>query len=179
MKLYIYEDYDSRYPKLKGSDLSDRLMMDALGDYGIKNITILRTDKGRPYIRDCSDIYISASHSGNIFVCLIGDVPLGVDVQEERRVKSKEIALRFFSEKERTYVENEGSDGFFRLWTRKEAYSKLTGLGLEEIMKKTPVLERENVIFSDFRLDNGMYCSCCMLKEENRQKYDIQIFDRK
>ena len=87
-------------------------------------------------------------------------------------------SLRFFS----AYVaEDDSGSRFFTLWTRKEAYSKYTGLGMEQIMKKEPVPDDREVLFTDLRLEDGCYCSICSERiEEGGQKPDeIQISYRK
>lgn len=109
------------------------------------------------------EIHVSASHSGRYFLCLVSDSPVGVDVQQERRTAAEKISARYFTDREQQYVRKNGDDGFFRLWTRKEAYSKYTGLGMEEIMKGTEVVGRDDVEFFDFQLEKGIYCSCCMM----------------
>ena len=70
---------------------------------------------------------------------------------------------------------DEGNSGFYKLWTRKEAYCKYTGLGLEQIMKREDVLEREDVSFRDLRLDDGCFCAICTGTEEGDASDEIQI----
>ena len=117
---------------------------------------------GKPFIKGREALFISASHSGEYFVCAISDAPVGIDVQEEREGRLSRISKRYFSAEEQAYVKERGEAGFFSLWTRKEAYAKYTGRGLEEIMKGTSVLGREDVDFVDFQIEKGIYCSCCV-----------------
>lgn len=165
MELYIFENYKEIFPEVIGSELTDRLILKSLEMYGAEAGEVLRTDKGKPYIAD-TDINISVSHSGSCFVCLIASQPAGVDIQQERRAGTDKISRRYFTEEECDYVTSEGAKGFYRLWTRKEAYSKYTGRGLEEIIKGTPVLHRDDVDFFDFQLEKGLYCSCCTKKQK-------------
>lgn len=162
MKLYIYENYKEIFPVITGSELTDKLIMKSLQEYGVSADTVHRTEKGKPYVNQ--DVYFSVSHSGKHFVCLISDKPVGVDIQKERHVGMTKISNRYFCSEESEYINETGSEGFFLLWARKEAYSKYTGKGLEEIMKGTSVLNREDVEFFDFQLEKGLYCSCCIEK---------------
>ncbi len=167
MELYIYEDYRVMFPESSGRHLTDILIKDALRAYGIKDCKIMRTDKGKPYVEKSESSFqthISVSHSGPYFVCLISSDPVGVDVQEERHVNARKIGCRYFTCREREIIDRRGNDGFFFIWARKEAYSKYTGLGMEEIFKGTPVIDREDVEFVDFQLEKGVYCSCCRRK---------------
>lgn len=167
MEIRIYEDYRDMYPELKGRTLTDRLLSHALAEAGIPDSLILRTENGKPYVKNTAgrnkpDIYISASHSKNLFVCLIGDKPLGIDLQHGIKVKHEKIAGRYFAEDEAELVRRLGAPEFFKLWTRKEAFSKYTGNGLRDVMARTSVLNRNDVEFLDFQLERDIYCSCCI-----------------
>lgn len=160
MELYILENYKEFFPDLKGSELTDRLVISVLEEYGKKGVSIIRNKNGKPFT-DVPGLFISASHSGIYFACLVSDRPVGVDIQEERRINPNKIAGRYFTEREKKYIQKRGSKGFFELWTRKEAYSKYTGNGIKDIIAGISVIEREDVEFFDFQIGNGMYLSCC------------------
>lgn len=170
MELYIYEDYKDMFPEAGGRELTDMLIIHTLKEMGIRVDKVLRTEKGKPYVQraDCAfraqwegDVYISVSHSGAYFACLVSREPVGVDIQQHRRVKALKISRRYFTREETRYIEKNGEEGFFFIWARKEAYCKYTGRGMEEILKGTPVLGRGDVKFVDFQLEKGVYCSCC------------------
>ena len=170
MEIYIIENYKERYPLLKGSELTDKLTQDCLIEYGVETTQILRTPKGKPYIDLCKakkkatieNVEFSVSHSSSVFACIISDKAVGIDIQETRSASAEKIANRYFDNEEIKFIEDNGEKGFFIIWTRKEAYSKLTGKGLEEIMGGASVLNRTDVEFNDFMLGDGMYCSYCV-----------------
>jgi 4'-phosphopantetheinyl transferase len=76
------------------------------------------------------------SHSSNLAVYAIAkNRNLGIDVEHVRPdAAGEDIAARYFSARElsdlRTLPPESRADGFFRCWTRKEAYLKATGMGL-------------------------------------------------
>ena len=162
MELYLYEDYRECYPELSGGQLTERLICDAAEEYGIREPRVLRDERGKPYL-DGESVFLSVSHSGRYFVCVLDSVPVGIDIQQERKLK-KEIAHRYFTDRENRWIREHGESGFFKLWTRKEAYCKYLGTGLAEIIKGTDVLNRQDVEFMEFQLEKGMYCACCRKK---------------
>lgn len=166
MKIYIFENYRDFFPEKRGSELTDALMMKAIESEGIRGATIVRGERGKPLVKGAGELFVSVSHSGAYLVCALSELPVGIDVQEERGGNLGKITGRYFSEEEQAYVDERGRAGFFALWTRKEAYSKYTGRGLEEVMKGTSVLMRDDVDFTDFQIEKGVYCSCCVKKQK-------------
>jgi len=178
MKLHIINDYKSIYPQLRGKDLTDALIRDCLGR---EDAVIERTDKGKPYVRltdddPCGAPFISVSHSEDLFALLVSDREAGLDIQHTRNAKTNRIAARYFTAEEAEQAAADGaSNRFFEIWTRKEALSKYVGTGLEHIMQKEQVLDRDDVRFTDLRLEDGCFCSVCTGTEEGDQSDEIQI----
>jgi 4'-phosphopantetheinyl transferase len=97
------------------------------------------SEKGKPFLDTSSPetrVEFNVSHSGATALLVFArERDLGVDVEEIREnFDHKAIARRFFSEHEqRQLAELDPADryeGFFRCWTRKEAYIKAKGIGL-------------------------------------------------
>lgn len=174
MHLYVMEEYREYFPDIKGSELTDKLIKEAVLQYGFDDVKVCRTDKGKPYLKlpeSENELFVSVSHSKDVFACLLCDKPVGVDIQHERKANSQNISRRYFTKQEQEYVEKYGNEAFFRIWTRKEAYAKYTGRGLEEIIKGTCVMDRTDVEFTDFMLEEGLYCSCCIqVCNENKKE---------
>lgn len=85
-------------------------------------------ENGKPVYADRPDICFNLSHSGHYAVCLICNVPSGIDIEGDRTVPFR-VADRFFSDRERQWI-GESEERFFRIWTLKEAYSKAVGKGV-------------------------------------------------
>lgn len=96
-----------------------------------ENLNIQRTEEGKPFFTSpaAADIHFSISHSGGLWACILGDGPCGMDLQENRSCRQDAIAVRYFSDAEAEYVKQDGLFGFYRVWTRREALAKFTGLG--------------------------------------------------
>ena len=95
---------------------------------------------GKPFLSGwnaSSGLCFNLSHSAGLVVYAIAkERNLGIDVEHVRPESADEdIAKRFFSAREvsdlRTLPPEERVEGFFHCWTRKEAYLKATGLGLQ------------------------------------------------
>lgn len=105
--------------------------------------------QGKPYIADVPWHY-NLSHSGDYVALAVGDVPVGIDIQQMQPYGDS-LVRRFFSEEEaaaherfKVECKSECCDRtalFYTLWCRKEAYGKLKGTGLTEEVLKRNMLE--------------------------------------
>ena len=104
---------------------------------------IKTAEGGKPFFADGpgdDHIEFSVSNSGEYWVCAVSAEPCGIDVQVTSGNDWKAIARRWFMPEEQAYVEREGEEGFYRIWTRREAYGKMTGEGF---FGKIPALADE------------------------------------
>ena len=90
---------------------------------------------GKPMLEDPSAPYFNLSHSHELAVCGVAGQSLGVDVEYVRPMPDAlDIARHFFSPAEicalGTLPAYDLDAGFFRCWTRKEAFIKAIGFGL-------------------------------------------------
>ncbi len=101
--------------------------------YDPTSLNIRENCCGKPYISGPCPMHFNLSHSGNFVLCAISDLPVGCDIESDSR-KRRNIAERFFAEDEVRYLSvitdlKERDREFYRLWTLKESFQKLTGLG--------------------------------------------------
>lgn len=87
-----------------------------------------RTAGGKPYLPAYPEFHFSISHSADLVVCAVASIPVGVDIELPRNVRSG-IAERWFSRAEQTLLAQDSS-AFFDLWMAKEAVLKEIGCGL-------------------------------------------------
>lgn len=104
-----------------------------------KDILIGKTKLGKPMIKRPSNLNfdISISHSGSYLVIGICDNgKIGVDVELLKNIDFQ-VFRNFLSASEEIYI-NSGKkiiqklQNFYEIWTRKEAYSKALGIGLQK-----------------------------------------------
>lgn len=126
---------------------------------------IRRTDRGKPYFT--GGPCFSVSHTGQFWVCSMGSIPVGIDVQKTgRSLYWKKIAERYYTDDERAHVEKHGIESFFQIWTRKEAYAKYTGRGISKEFKTFSTLQSISPTFTDLFLEEDIKASCCMERKE-------------
>lgn len=163
-KLYIFK---TNAEKSALSSTAYSLLNELLErDFGIKNAKILKTNKGKPYLEGNDNIHFNISHTQGAVAIAFCDSETGVDIEHERPINPK-IAGRHFCDDEMIVVEksNNTNAELLKMWTRKEAYIKMSGEGLssglntfntldEKIAKKIKTFEIE-----------GFYISVCSEKE--------------
>lgn len=121
----------------------------------LKQLSFCQGACGKPDIEKLP-LHFNLSHSGRLAVCGISDQVLGVDIQEMRSGGHRRLWERFFTEEEKGLLRRCGSAEeeemlFYRFWTAKEAYGKLTGRGLsngegrESALLVSPWLEEQEL----------------------------------
>lgn len=107
-------------------------------------------EKGKPYLKEFSDIHFNMSHSGLWVVVAIADKNVGIDVEKIRKAPLG-VANRFFSEPEKNQLfaamnSEIQQDHFFTLWTLKESFLKALGKGLTKSLSSfTVTLDKNGV----------------------------------
>jgi 4'-phosphopantetheinyl transferase len=92
--------------------------------------------KGKPSVESAERIQFNTTHSGSLAVFAFTlDCEIGVDLEQIHSLRdAQSIADRFFCSEEAAEIMSlspgERDRGFFRCWTRKEAYIKAIGDGL-------------------------------------------------
>lgn len=90
-----------------------------------------RTERGKPYFPHRPDLHFSVSRSGGLSLCILGETPMGADI-ELVRPRSGGLPRYALSDREYGWYESRGSRwaDFYTLWTMKEARVKCTGEGI-------------------------------------------------
>lgn len=121
-----------------------RVKLSKLTGLGHGEITFTRNKYGKPALTHDADVQFNVSHSGD-WIALIagGKDEIGVDVEKIAPI-DLQIAERFFSPQENTYLAAQPADQqlntFYRLWTLKESYIKAIGMGLSMPLSSFAIL---------------------------------------
>jgi len=94
-------------------------------------VSVIRPRYQKPYLKDFPAVDISVSRSGGYWACAISEQKVGLDLQQETFVGTERITRRFLHEQEQRYLQMNPRD-FFKVWTAKESYVKLTGEGVTD-----------------------------------------------
>lgn len=88
-----------------------------------------------------SNIHFNLSHSGGYIAAVVADCPVGIDVETKSDLDGR-VAKRFFSGEEQQAIlaAEDPQLAFRRIWTRKEAYVKCTGTGIDGAIDRIPGL---------------------------------------
>jgi 4'-phosphopantetheinyl transferase len=136
-------------------------------DYDDVPIEIINNEDGKPCLVKNSDISVSISHSGACAIAVVSKMSVGVDIElMENRPDS--FVNTYFSLSEQQWIRKTDKNFVNRancLWTRKEAVSKLLGIGGALQFKSIPVLDDE----SNFNFESHLvqqYCLSLALEKE-------------
>ena len=126
-----------KFPKGKMQSLGVGLLLKkACDDAGLAHADerVAYGENGKPYLVDCPEIHFNLSHSGERVMCVVSPFEVGCDVEIIKGDRGR-LAERFFKPEESAWIKHFEtlelqSEAFYRLWTLKECYMKVTGRGL-------------------------------------------------
>lgn len=154
--------------------IAEYALRDYLGDNSVFNIDYEKN--GKPVVSNSKDIHISISHSGDIAVCTVSDLAVGCDIQVYDGFKN-DICQRCFFKSEIDFIFFDAQSrekNFYRIWALKEAYVKMTGIGIMgfgkteiQVNKKISVKYKGTEIpVSFFECDIPGYAAAICIGEE-------------
>ena len=103
------------------------------------------------------EIFFNLSHCKEAAVCVVSDQPVGIDVESIRAYKESLVNYTMNDEEIAQIKSAEDPAAFFiRLWTMKEATTKLIGTGISNDLKsvidarryKYTTVERQRYIYT-------------------------------
>ncbi len=103
---------------------------------------------GKPFLREGEGLFFNLSHSGDYVCCAVGREETGVDIQVHTKVRQS-LPERFFTQEDNRRLKEAGTERealFFRMWSIKESYLKLTGKGIWAGLSSFEIQWEERVI---------------------------------
>lgn len=114
-------------------------------------------EHGKPFIADgpC----FSISHCKQAIAVAVDDRPIGIDIETIRHAE-EDLIVRTMNAAEQKQIDEASCPDrtFTRLWTRKEAAVKATGVGIESFEQLQTILSKYRAIeISTFEQENYIY----------------------
>lgn len=187
-----------RYTQGKCLSLGAGLLLDyGLRQYGLREqetVMIYGADE-KPYLKDYPEIFFNLSHSGTMAMAVFGNQEVGCDVEQIKKAEFR-VAHRFFASEETRVLtqiqeETEQNVMFYRFWTLKESFLKVTGKGIRMPLNEFSIhlgpsvwVERkgrqEDYTFAEFSLPKYRAAVCVKgggkdVKIEEPQFFDVSM----
>ena len=128
---------------------------------GVENLRY--EENGKPIADNC---FVSISHSGDMVAVCTSEKPIGIDIEfiDEKRNLEK-LSNRVFCGKElETFKNSPTPEQFYKIWTQKEAYSKIDGQGVNEIMKGFDIFDLQGYEFHTEIVNDYILSICEKIK---------------
>lgn len=127
--------------------------------------------EGKPQVEN---VHFNLSHSGNLVICAVGERAVGCDIEKTGQ-EPQEVAKRFFHRNEAEYLQKfqgqERNEVFFRLWTWKESYIKMTGEGMQLPLQDFEILPEGERI----QVRRGDKILPCHMMEYDIPEYKVSV----
>ncbi|MGN0480998.1 MAG: 4'-phosphopantetheinyl transferase family protein [Lachnospiraceae bacterium] len=160
---------------------AEALLRKSLDDMGLTDSIVIYGKNGKPYIAG-NDIFFSLSHSEKTVMCAISQSEIGADTEKVTEI-DLDIAKHFFHPAEYEMLAGAPGDAqrqdiFFRLWTLKESFAKVLGLGMHLPFDSFCIdiqdgnisvwqdINNEKYCFKEYELNDGYKYSVCSLSWE-------------
>jgi 4'-phosphopantetheinyl transferase len=103
----------------------------------------------KPRLREAPTLHYNVSHTGDWVVLAVAEAEVGIDIEQLAPCFAFQDVLDYsFSPAEKAFVEHSPvpHHAFYQLWTRKEAFVKATGRGIDAEFSQVPALAGEHLL---------------------------------
>lgn len=143
-----------------------KLILGAYTKSDIKNIHLDYDFNKKPYLASHPWLHFNISHSEDYAAIAVSHKKVGLDIEFlSKDFKFTNLLPDIFDDHERLLIQNadDKKTMFYTLWTRKEAFVKALGKGIDEDFKHIPCIDGEHNL--DFKL------------VKNTQNWQVYSFD--
>lgn len=147
-----------------------KIVLAAYTKLDAKNINLDYHSNKKPYLASHLWLHFNVSHSEDYAVIAISLNKVGIDIEfSSEDFNFKEILSAVFNDNEILAIQNAANKKhtFYTSWTRKEAFVKALGKGIDEDFKYIPCLDGEHSLDTNLLKNN-----------ENWQIYSFELADQ-
>lgn len=123
----------------------------------VKQIKFDYNTNKKPYLSLHPELFFNISHSNDFGLIAVSNRPIGIDIEYMEDNNDLIHSLNhIYNEKEIVFIENafNKKQAFYSLWTRKEAFVKAIGTGIDEDFSKIPSIDGLHILESSL-ITNG------------------------
>ena len=124
----------------------------AITEIDINEIVIDYGVNKKPFLKTRPEVFFNLSHSGEHALLAVGKVPVGIDIEKIKNDPSLyEMMPWIFNAREIEAIlgSDDSAYSFFKFWTRKEAFVKGTGEGIDALLKTKACMDETSTINGD------------------------------
>lgn len=138
--------------------------MRAVQQLNLKNMEVhfIKREDGKPILDGYPEFHFNISHTRCAVMCGFSNEEIGVDVEKINKAPF-DIMRKCFTQNETDSVDTSVEDNpdFYKIWTRKEAYGKLRGIGItDDVFHFDTMQSDEKTSFETWREDDYMFSVC-------------------
>ena len=138
------------------ADMMARKMLSEASGTAPAYISFTYGERGKPFAN--VPFEFNVSHSGEYVLCAVSEMPIGVDIEQIKPFRSGMVA-RYFTDTEAAYVWGDSPvpngnvtdfdtcKRFYRVWTAKESYAKMTGTGISIDLKQIEFDPQKHTVY--------------------------------
>lgn len=105
----------------------------------------------KPRLREAPGLHYNISHAGNWVLLAVADAEIGIDIERlDPHFAFQDVLDYSCSPAEKVFIARSPvpHEAFYQLWTRKEAFVKATGWGIDADFSQMPGLDGEHRVAS-------------------------------
>lgn len=122
-----------------------------------EEVKVLEGRYGKPYIYGKNEkIKFNISHTDKAVICAISNDEIGVDIEKVKPLEYKKISRIFTSEEQTKIISSDSLAMFYEVFTKKEAYTKMLGVGLNMPFNKFNVLDNLDDVLRTLTIEDYM-----------------------
>lgn len=153
-KISKFKNYESKVRSIIGEMNLNELLVKKNISYNSLDYYI--NEYGKPYLKN-DKIFFNISHSFDYVITAISNNEIGIDIEKVRQTPIK-IINQFATEKEKEYILSSNKnieERIFKIYTLKEAYFKMLGTNLNNILEVEFIIENDKIYCNDKNVKVG------------------------